>query len=354
MQFTKGNILDANAEALINTVNTKGIMGKGIALQFKNKFPENFKLYEKACKKDEVRVGQVFLTKTNLEKPKYIINFPTKNHWRHPSKIQYIQEGLEDLKKVIQENQIKSIAIPPLGCGAGGLDWTEVKPLIEAFAVSLDNVEVLIFEPTNQFKSFEAKKSKTDIKLTKINAVLLQALSYYTVLGYELTVLEAQKIAYFIQRLGENGLKLRFEKHIYGPYSENLDFVLEKLNSGSYISGFDRNTVKPLTELKIEFNKFQEVENIAKNEFDSKQEKRLSNLSHLIEGFESPLGMELLSTVDYVIKQGASSLSDVIKGVTSWNSRKAKLMKEEYIEIAYKRLMEHADLLYQPTQMKLS
>ncbi|GLR91430.1 type II toxin-antitoxin system antitoxin DNA ADP-ribosyl glycohydrolase DarG [Bradyrhizobium iriomotense] len=150
--FTEGNLLKANTEALVNTVNTVGVMGKGIALMFKDAFPENFRAYSAACKKQEIKVGQIFATerKDLMGGPKWIINFPTKQHWRNPSKIEWIKDGLQDLVRFIGEHKIKSIALPPLGSGNGGLDWKSVRPLIESAMGNLD-VQVIVYEPTARY-----------------------------------------------------------------------------------------------------------------------------------------------------------------------------------------------------------
>jgi O-acetyl-ADP-ribose deacetylase (regulator of RNase III) len=129
MHFATGNLLEFKTDALVNTVNCVGIMGKGIALQFKKKFPENFKQYERACRSGEVQLGKMFIVPTNnLSEPHYIINFPTKDHWRNPSRLESIATGLQDLVAQVKKLNIKSIAIPPLGCGNGGLEWSEVRP----------------------------------------------------------------------------------------------------------------------------------------------------------------------------------------------------------------------------------
>lgn len=142
------NLLDADVEALVNTVNTVGVMGKGLALQFKQRFPANFKVYAEACRRGEVQVGRMLVVETGLYKgPRYIINFPTKVHWRDPSQIAYIQAGLTALVQEIQHRAIQSLAIPPLGCGNGGLSWVQVKPLIEQAVKALSGVHMEIFEP---------------------------------------------------------------------------------------------------------------------------------------------------------------------------------------------------------------
>ena len=147
IKFLKGDLLKSDAEALVNAVNTVGVMGKGIALQFKNQYPENYKVYKAACNKGELKVGTILIVKDgDLFNQKFIVNFPTKQHWRAPSEISYIEDGLIALKKAIKEHAIQSIAIPPLGCGLGGLDWNVVKPMIIEALQELD-VHIDIYEP---------------------------------------------------------------------------------------------------------------------------------------------------------------------------------------------------------------
>src|SRR6185369_7402132 len=161
MRFTKGNLLDANVEAVVNTVNTVGVMGKGIALMFKERFPKNYQEYVAASKKGEVQIGKMFVSATDeLSGPKWVINFPTKKHWRHPTKIEWVREGLVALKNVIREKQITSIAIPPLGCGNGGLNWSDVRPLIQEYLADLTDVEIVVYEPTQEPKRCEEKRSR--------------------------------------------------------------------------------------------------------------------------------------------------------------------------------------------------
>ncbi len=148
MNYTKGNILESNTEVIINPVNTVGVMGKGLALQFKQKFPTNYKIYKEACNTKTIDIGKLLLVdESNLERKKFIINFPTKKHWRNPSKIEYIEEGLKDLVKIIENNNFESIAIPALGCGLGGLEWENVKLLLEKYLRNLEGIDIVIFEP---------------------------------------------------------------------------------------------------------------------------------------------------------------------------------------------------------------
>lgn len=177
------DLLELGAEALVNTVNLVGIMGKGIALQFKEHFPFNFKLYQKACKTGEIKIGKVFLTETGqFSAPKYIINFPTKTDWRSYTKLEYIESGLDDLIRVIKEKKILSIAIPPLGCGNGGQDWKVVKPLMESKLSLISNhVAIEIYEPEHH------SYTKTTVgkipELTKPRALILAVAERYNILG---------------------------------------------------------------------------------------------------------------------------------------------------------------------------
>jgi O-acetyl-ADP-ribose deacetylase (regulator of RNase III) len=147
IQFVQGNLFDSQAEALVNAVNTVGVMGRGVALEFKHRFPENYRAYRLACKREELIVGKMFVTETKLEQPRWIINFPTKQHWRNPSKLEFVRDGLEDFVRVIEAHGIKSVALPALGCGTGGLEWKTVRELIEAVLEPLDHVVFEIFEP---------------------------------------------------------------------------------------------------------------------------------------------------------------------------------------------------------------
>ena len=148
IDYRAGDIFEADVEALVNAVNCVGVMGRGLALQFKNRFPENYLAYEQACRHGEVQPGQMFVFETGtLANPKFIFNFPTKRHWRDKSRIEDINSGLKVLAKGIHNRRIKSIAIPPLGCGLGGLDWADVRVLIEEELCEMEGVKIVIFEP---------------------------------------------------------------------------------------------------------------------------------------------------------------------------------------------------------------
>lgn len=150
LEFTRGNLLEANVEALVNPVNTVGVMGKGLALQFKQAYPDVYTVYRQACDAGELEPGRVHVVPVDrADGPRLIIHFPTKRHWRSKSKLREIEAGLDDLARVLQEQRIASVAVPPLGCGYGGLDWVEVRPRIESALGELAGIRVLVFAPAD-------------------------------------------------------------------------------------------------------------------------------------------------------------------------------------------------------------
>ncbi len=338
MTFTQANILETHAEALVNTVNLQGVMGKGIALAFKKQFPKNFKLYKAAAEAGELAMGKMFVTETDELTPHYIINFPTKDHWRYPSKLSYIETGLQDLVQVIRAKKIRSIVVPPLGCGNGKLRWSDVRPLIEQYLSPLQaECTITVLEP-----GFEAAREEPHQKaeLTPARAMLVYVLHRYRVLGYDINLLVAQKTAYFLQRFGEN-LRLKFEKGPYGPFAANLTKVLEVLN-GSFIS-YDAGRTKPDTEIHIIEENLSDVEEYVATRLSLEQRERMQQVLEFIEGFESPYGLELLATVDYARRQQPDySLSDVQEHIANWTERKREIMKPAHIQIAFRHIQQSA------------
>jgi len=337
-RYITGNILTAETEALVNTVNTYGVMGKGIALAFKKSFPENYKSYRKSFDLDELEVGVMNVFRTSLLTPKFIINFPTKKHWRHKSKIEYIESGLDDLILVIKKNQIKSIAIPPLGCGNGGLDWKIVKKLITDKLDQLkDSVDIVIYEPGFNL-NIRSVKSITQLNPTR--AIYLQIIRQYELLGEDISTLVVQKLAYLLQRMGEK-LNLRFDKGIYGPYSPNLNKVIEAL-SPHYLN-YDGDLNSPMTSIKLVQDRKSESKDIINNKLDPNQKNRLHSIQNLIEGFESTLGIELLATVAFAIEQCPNcSKEEIISDIHNWTTRKKEIMSEHMISVSYDRIKEFA------------
>ena len=337
IQYVAGNLLQANVEALINTVNCVGIMGKGIALQFKQAFPANFDAYAKACQQQQVQVGSMFVFNTGaMLNPRFIINFPTKKHWRGKSELIFIEQGLIDLKKVIQDYQIKTIAIPPLGCGNGGLDWDIVKAIIESALIDLTAVEIYVYTPTGTPASDQMPINTRKPKMTRARALLIKLIERYADQGYRLSLLEIQKLAYFIQEAGEP-LQLNFQPYHYGPYAEKLNHVLQHIE-GHFIRGYGDRNSKP--EIYLLDEAIQAAETFLQD--DQSAQMRLNQVAQLIEGFETPYGMELLATVHWISKtQASQSLDDIQQAIQHWSNRKANLMQPKHIQKALQQLEQH-------------
>lgn len=342
INFVQKDIFSTDVEALVNTVNTVGVMGKGVALIMKEQYPLNFRLYQKACKEDRVKLGSLFVTRTEQAiGPKYIINFPTKGHWRESSRLNYISTGLDELVKVILELNIKSIAMPPLGCGNGGLDWSQVKPLIiEKLSPVADRVEVNVTVPGNY--SFSRKSMKGEFKLTKSRALIYRIALRYSVLDFDITHLEIQKLAYFIQEFGQTELNLRFEKGVYGPYSSDLKHLVAHLEGDYFVGQIRFQDMAPTDPLTIQKSIESRVEDYIKKEFTRSDLELMERLSDFITGFESPSGLELLSTVHWAfMKTESGSLSEVQEFVNSWSYRKAQIFSSDQISIALERIQSY-------------
>jgi O-acetyl-ADP-ribose deacetylase (regulator of RNase III) len=350
INFLQGNLLDAPTEALVNTVNTVGVMGKGIALMFKETFPDNFRAYEEAVKRKEVRIGHMFVTENfALDGPKWLINFPTKKHWRQPSKLEWIAQGLKDLRRVVEEKAIHSIALPPLGCGNGGLDWSDVRLEITRAMTELHGVDVWVFEPTPRYQNV-AKRTGV-MKLTPARALVAEMIRRYWVLGIECTYLEVQKLCWFLERtiqeLGvDDPLNLRFVADRYGPYSDRLRHLLNSLD-GSYLHCDKRlSDAGPTDTIWFDEERRQFVDLFLKQENSRPLRAVLDRTAERIDGFESPLGLELLSTVDWLIEREHCdrSVSAIRDGLGQWPAgpvaaeRKQRLFNDRLIGLALDRL----------------
>jgi hypothetical protein len=329
IRYIQGNLLDAPVEALVNTVNENGVMGKGIALQFKEAFPENTKAYEQACKREEVRVGHMFaFQNSNLFGPHWIINFPTKKHWRFPSRMEWILDGLKDLVRFLKEYKINSIAIPPLGCGNGGL---------------------LIYEPVLAYQN--APKREGLEMLTPARALIAELVRRYLVLGIDCTNLEVQKLGWFLQRVIQtmdltDPLHLQFAANKYGPYADNLRHLLNGLD-GSFLHCERRlSEAGPMEPIWFEDSKKSIVAEFLHSDAAREYLPALEKTSRLIDGFESPLGMELLATVDWLLSQERCepSLQGLRDGLDKWPGghraalRKSTLFEDRLLDLALTRL----------------
>ena len=344
IEFKTGDIFESDAEALVNTVNCVGVMGRGIALQFKNKYPENFKAYQQACKQELLRPGKMFVFETEqLVLPKWIINFPTKRHWRGKSRIEDIESGLIDLANFIQEKNIHSIAIPPLGAGLGGLDWNDVRLRIEKALCHIENVSIFVYEPNGAPETTQMNHSTKVPEMTAGRAALIELMSRYLkgLLDPYISLLEIHKLMYFMQESGEN-LRLKYVKHHYEPYAENLRHVLNAIE-GHFISGYADGGDMPNKPLKLVPGAVEDAQQFLSEHANSYA--HFEKVTELVDGFESSYGLELLATVHWLAKKdGIMDKEDLRKSVYRWNEHK-KTFTPRQIDIAYDRLLNQGWLV---------
>lgn len=343
IELTQGNLLTANAQALVNTVNTEGVMGKGIALQFRHAYPKVFKSYADACKSGQVQLGKMDVHDLGSigEGPRWVINFPTKGHWRSNSRLQDVTAGLQDLVETVKRLGIESIAIPPLGCGNGGLDWAVVRPLIEDALAALPSVKVLLFEPAGAPPVASMPNNTEQPKLTTASATLVVLMHRYLrgLMDPFVSLLEVHKLMYFMQEAGQP-LKLNYKADLYGPYAPTLGHLLKRID-GHYLQGFgdgSSDPTKPLepTPLGVE----RAYHHLAR---DDTTNKRLDRVTKLIEGYEDPYGMEMLSTMHWVMVYGPEARDNcevAIEQVHAWNARKRQLLKPAHLVKAWQRLKQ--------------
>lgn len=343
IELAKGNLLTAEVDALVNTVNTEGVMGKGIALQFKQAFPEMFKAYEDACKADQVQLGHVHIYDLGglVGGPRYIVNFPTKGHWRSKSRLADIQAGLEDLLNAIRRLEIRSIALPPLGCGHGGLNWGDVEPLIRDAFANAPEVHVKLFAPAGAPEASTMPIRTERPALTEGRASLILLMDRY-LQGFMdpfVSLLEVHKLMYFLQAAGQP-LRLNYEAAQFGPYAVNLRHVLIRLE-GHYLSGYGDGQDSPTKTLSLLPNATTEAKEFLAKHRDVAS--RFEKVAALIDGFEDSFGLELLSTVHWVAAQDiecANSVEMTIIRVQAWSNRKAALFNDNQIRSAWRRLRE--------------
>ena len=324
IRFTTGDILAEDAEALVNTVNCVGVMGRGIALQFKKAFPENFRVYAAACRRGEVQPGRMFVFETGaLTNPRFIINFPTKRHWRGNSRIEDIDAGLKDLATVIREREIHSIAVPPLGAGLGGLEWSDVRPRVEKALHGFNNLDVVVFEPRGAPVAERMVQSQEVPKMTAGRAALVGLMDRYLngLLDPFVTLLEVHKLMYFMHVAGQR-LKLRYTKAPYGPYAENLRHVLNAVE-GHFISGYGDGGDRPDKQLELVPGAVEDANKVLRRYHATRE--RFDRVTDLVDGFESAFGLELLSTVHWVIEHDTPTSCEGLVALTyAWNDRKRR------------------------------
>ncbi|WP_207782425.1 type II toxin-antitoxin system antitoxin DNA ADP-ribosyl glycohydrolase DarG [Phytoactinopolyspora limicola] len=338
-----GSLLEADADALVNTVNTQGVMGKGLALQFKRAYPEMFKEYANAAKLGQIQLGEMHVWETGtIEGPRFVINFPTKGHWRARSRLADIERGLESLVRVIKQLGISSIAVPPLGCGNGGLDWSDVEPRIRAALKDVTGVDVLVFPPGEAPAAADMRVRTAPPRMTPGRAALIKTLKRYSGVSFGVSLIEVQKLMYFLQCAGEP-LRLNYEKGRYGPYADNLRHVLSLIEN-HYLSGYGDGSkrvreAEPLVVLPA-------AEGPADTVLADHPEtvQRIESVMQLVEGFESDYGLELLASVHWIASNDDPSAADevnrAVKLVQEWTSRKAGMFTQGHITAAWNKLRQ--------------
>jgi O-acetyl-ADP-ribose deacetylase (regulator of RNase III) len=345
IRFTQGNLLAADAEALVNTVNTVGVSGKGIALMFKETYPENFRAYEAVSKAGKLVPGALFVTERHdMLGPRFIINFATKQHWRHPSRLEWIEQGLAALRNEIEVRGIRSIAIPPLGAGNGGLDWAEVKPLIAEALAGLD-CDVIVYGPTQAYQNV-VKRHGVE-KLTPARALMAEMIRRYEVLGFDCSMLEAQKLAWFLsgaaRRLSlPNPMADDFVASRYGPYSDKLRHLLDSLD-GSYLTCERRVAdARPFDPIRFRHDRRDGIAVYLTAPEASPYRPALDAASETIDGFQSPHGLELLATVDWLNDDSGVALEAdaMMAAIATWPGpegaaeRKARIFTRHHVDAA--------------------
>lgn len=346
--FQRGDLFEIEADAIVNTVNCVGVMGKGVALEFKRRWPKNYLAYKRLCESKSLRPGKLFIYEQvdllDSNGPRFLVNFPTKDHWRSKSKIEYISEGLDALRHELELGAIKSIAMPPLGCGNGGLEWPIVRALIDEKLKGLD-ANIVVLEPFVERDKLEHTDGAS-LELTFPRATLLKCLGdLEPIFGGGFDRLSLQKIVYFLQELGVP-FGLNFSRNRYGPYSEKLKVAFAALEKQGAMKGFsEEEQMSHVT--KAGYAAADDFLQINSKDFEAGN--TITKLSHLIQGYESPYGLELLSTVHHLhAKENIHSIDAVVSAFHSWSELKKEKFSDSAIKNAYHRLS--VDGLMHPNQ----
>ncbi|WP_097004839.1 macro domain-containing protein [Lacrimispora amygdalina] len=327
IKLVTGDMFASGADCLLNTVNCEGFMGKGVAYQFKMRFPENNKSYIQACKSGQLKVGKVHYF---IEDGITIINFPTKDKWRASSKINYIEDGLKDFVQLLPKLRVKTIAVPPLGCGNGGLDWIVVKRIIlESLDNLKDSYDFLIYEPSYNFK----QKPKVAPELHLSSLVIMDLKMNLK----KVSELRLQKSAYFLNYfLGENYFK--FDKYKYGPYDYAISIIAKDI--GAYQKYYN------LSSTDETYNMVYKI--ICSEKLDKKLDKMNSAIkksADYVNNISSNKDLEGIATVLYLIQNGKESDEyKLIKHFKEWSDDKANRFTEKDIK-NYINYLENTNII---------
>jgi O-acetyl-ADP-ribose deacetylase (regulator of RNase III) len=326
IKFTVGNILESDAYALVNTVNCEGFMGKGIAYQFKQAYPDNNADYVRACKSGQLRIGKLHHYEEN---GKLIINFPTKDKWRAPSKMEYLESGLSELRALIKDKEIKSISLPPLGSGNGGLDWNKVKPVVMRYLDGLGDVcDILIYEPSQNYGAApirEPKLSASALVLMRIEQELIRS-------GKRPSKLRVQKTAYLTDIFAKKD-HFKFSRGDYGPYAQSIEVIQRKIDGFCQYHGADAS----------------EAFNIAMSKLISDSVKKtlcgldphIMHAAEYVNEIKEDHELECLSTVLFILQEkGPLEPKDTIQEFKNWSFAKAEKFSNDDIERSIASLRE--------------
>jgi O-acetyl-ADP-ribose deacetylase (regulator of RNase III) len=315
IQFTTGDILKSEADCLINTVNCEGYMGKGIAYQFKLRFPENNKDYVNSCNKGTLDIGKLHYF---VEDGKTIINFPTKDKWREKSKIDYIKKGLDELVKLISNLNVRVIAMPPLGCGNGGLNWNDVKGLIEE---KLDYIkeeyDFIIYEPSTTYKQVSIVAPQLSISSLVLMKIKMNSISFNS--------LRLQKTAFFTNfYLGEEYFK--FDKYKFGPYAHSIDIISRSIRE--YQNFYN---------LKSTIDTYAMVYKVLCSDKTTKTLDKLQpaigKAANYVNNIKNDKTLEGVSTVLYLMQKNNNNSSEsIVKKFKDWSEDKANRFSTKEIE----------------------
>lgn len=314
ISYVKGNMFECNADCLVNTVNCEGYMGKGVAYQFKMRFPENNKSYVKACKTGELTVGKIHYF---MEDGITIINFPTKDKWREPSKLEYVEKGLQYLVQLLPKLHVKRIAIPPLGCGNGGLSWEDVKKIIDETLVPLKDIyDFMVFEPSVSYQAIP----KNPPKISVSGLVLLDMRIHLT----QFSALRLQKTGYLTNIfLGEEYFK--FDKWKYGPYSHAVAVVARNIKEYQqyYKLGNSQATFEQI------------YQTICSKKVDNKFAKlhiAVQKAIVYVNAIETDKRLEGISTVLFLIQRGEPQTKEqIVENFKRWSEDKDNRFSKQYI-----------------------
>lgn len=338
IEYKTGDMFDEPTEAIVNTVNCVGVMGKGVALEFKRRWPDNFRAYKRLCDDKMLAPGKMFIFDNNdfltQGAHRYLINFPTKAHWRSKSKLEYVVDGLDDFVKQVRALGIESVTIPPLGCGNGGLDWDVVRPIIETKLQPLEDVRFVVYAPVGTVTPSEQTTAPDEMTTERATLVVTFA-ELEKFFGGHITRLTAQKITYFLQAMGI-GFGLTFKKSQFGPYSEPLHAALKVMEARNYIDGYTSEE-RQITVTHGAYAAAQEYLDVN----GASATEVVSKLSLLVEGYESPYGMELLSSIHYLAStDGITTQPEMSNALDEWNDHKRDSFSIEAVSAALARLKE--------------